>query len=193
MAKKNIEIEIQVQVENIKPLVRFLNTNAKKIIKTRQIDEYFIPKHRNFLAKKPVSEWLRLRNANGNYSINYKNWYHGEDGKSHHRDEYETKIEDIKQLHLIFKSLNIKPIVKVDKTRTSYLYKKYEVSIDRVESLGDFVEIEYKGKSDGKNAKEVADEMGQFLKSFKVGKIYRNYVGYPFQLLFPKGFKLEEI
>ena len=46
---KNIEIEIQVQVENIKPLVKFLNTSAKKILKARQIDEYFVPKHRNFL------------------------------------------------------------------------------------------------------------------------------------------------
>lgn len=190
---ENIEIEIQVQVENIKPLVKFLNTSAKKILKTRQIDEYFVPKHRNFLAKKPVSEWLRLRTANGSYFLNYKNWYYGKDGKSHHCDEYETKIEDINQLKLILESLDFHPIVKVDKTRTSYLYKNYEISVDRVKGLGDFVEIEYKGKSSGKNAKAITGKMEEFLKSFKLGTIYRNYVGYPFQLLFPKKTKLEEL
>ncbi len=190
---KNIEIEIQVQVEDISPLVKFLNSNAKKKLANRQIDEYFVPKHRNFLAKKPIAEWLRLRNSNGDYSINYKNWHYRKDGKSDHCDEYETKLEDIEQIELILKSLDFRPIVTVDKIRASYLYKKYEISIDCVKGLGDYVEIEYKGKSGGKNAKEIADEMGQFLKKCKVGKIYKNYVGYPFQILFPEKIKTVEI
>lgn len=190
---KNIEIEIQVQIENIKPLIKFLDTHAKKESKTRQIDEYFTPQHRNFVVKKPVSEWLRLRNDDNHYSITYKYWHHDKDGKSHHCDEYETKIEDIKQLELIFKVLDIKPLVKVDKIRTSYLFKDYEISIDHVADLGNFVEIEYKGKSDGTNAKVITDKMGQFLKNLKLGKIYKNNVGYAHQLLFHEDLKVEEI
>ena len=89
--------------------------------------------------------------------------------------------------------MDFRPIVKVDKTRSSYLYKNYEISVDYVKDLGDFVEIEYKGKSSDKNAKAITEKMEEFLKSFKLGTIYRNYVGYPFQLLFSKKFKLEKL
>ena len=191
---KNIEIEIQVQVENAKPFISFLKKSAKEVFSARQIDEYFIPKHRDFLASKPVSEWLRLRCMDNSYSINYKYWHYDKNGKSsNYCDEYETKVESIDSLKMILQSLDFKPIVKVDKKRTSYLFENYEISIDSVAELGDFIEIEYKGKSGGDKAKEITDEMIQFLKSFNVGKIYKNYVGYPFQLLYPEDFKLEEL
>lgn len=186
------EIEIQVQVEKIQPLLKFLAKNGKQVLKARQIDEYFIPKHRNFLKRKPIVEWLRLRDANAQYFINYKYWHVGRDRKSHHAEEYETKIENLEQMKSIFKILNIKPIVIVDKSRTSYLYKNYEISIDHVKGLGDFIELEYKGRT-SRPPREITAEMGHFLKNLGVGKIYKNYVGYPFQLLFPKGFKLEEL
>lgn len=190
---KSIEIEIQVQVEKIKPLENFLKKNAKFEGEYHQIDEYFTPAHRNFIAKKPTDEWLRLRNANGKFSINYKNWHHDKDGKSHHCDEHETEVVDINKMRYIFESIDIKPIVVVDKIRKIYRYKKYEIALDEVKKLGDFVEIEYKGKATKKDASKIAQEMGDFLKSLKLGKIARNYNGYPFIMLFPKEVKYEKI
>lgn len=188
---KNVEIEIQVQVENSKPLRAFLETKAEATGASRQIDQYFTPVHRNFIAVKPVAEWLRVRDAEGRYSLNYKNWHYTENGKSTHCDEYETKVENLEQLQLILKALNLKPLVTVDKQRATYRYKEYEIALDHVEGLGDFVEVEYKG-TNNENPTEITDQMVTFLKDLGVGKMYRNYVGYPFQLLFPDNVRLEE-
>ncbi|KPJ71282.1 hypothetical protein AMJ50_02640 [Parcubacteria bacterium DG_74_3] len=188
----DIEIEIQVNIENSKPLTEFLEKNAIFKSEKHQIDEYFSPAHRNFIGVRPVKEWLRLRDSGGKYSINYKNWYFDKEGKSHHCDEYETKIEDITQLGKILKVLNFKPMVKVNKLRKIWTYKDYELSIDSVKGLGDFVEIEYIGKDKKLDPKKVTEEMVNFLKSVGCGLIKRNYVGYPFQLLFPKEVKYEE-
>lgn len=111
---KDIEIEIQVSVERIRPLLIFLKKNADFKYKDHQIDEYFSPFHRNFIGKRPVKEWLRLRDSSGKYSINYKNWHFDKYGKSYYCDEYETKIEDLVKHKKILRVLDFKSIVKVD-------------------------------------------------------------------------------
>lgn len=190
---KNIEIEIQVKLQRTKPLIDFLESNAKIVGIHRQNDEYFTPKHRNFLAKKQVNEWLRLRNSNGKHSINYKNWYYAADGRSHHCDEFETLVDDIEIMQKILSSLDFKKICEVNKVRMIYLYKDYEIAIDKVKNLGNFVEIEYKGNSK-KDPAEIAQKMVKFLKSLKIGKIHRNYVGYAYMAAFPNNeIKWEEL
>ena len=188
----DIEIEIQVSIENSKPLIEFLEKNADFKKESHQIDEYFSPIHRNFIEVRPVKEWLRLRDSDGKYSINYKNWYFDNEGKSHHCDEYETKIGDLAQLRKILYVLDFKSIVKVDKLRKTWIYKDYEIDVDSVKGLGDFVEVEYIGKEEKVDPKKITEEMVNFLKSVGCGQIKRNYVGYPFQLLFPKEVKYEE-
>ena len=88
--------------------------------------------------------------------------------------------------------LNFKSLVKVDKIRKIWEYQDYEVAVDSVKNLGDFVEIEYIGKDRNVDPKKVTEEMINFLKSVGCKKIKRNYVGYPFQLLFPEEVKFEE-
>ena len=188
----DVEIEIQVSIENNKPLINFLEKNADFKKESHQIDEYFSPTHRNFVEARPLKEWLRLRDSGGKYSINYKNWHYDKDGKGHHCDEYEAKIEDLNQLKKILDVLNFKPLVKVDKIRKTWVYKDYEIAVDSVKGLGDFVEIEYIGREEKVNPKKITEEMINFLKSIGCGQIKRNYVGYPFQLLFPEEVKYEE-
>lgn len=192
MANNNIEIEIQVNVENIKPLISFLRKNAKFQSESHQTDEYFSPHHRNFLNVRPVNEWFRTRDNNGIFSLTYKNWYYDKNGKSESFcDEFETKIDDLESFRKILIALNFKFITKVDKTRKIWIYKDYEIAIDSVVNLGDFVEIEYVGKNKNVNPKAVTAEMISFFKKIRCGKITRNYVGYPFLLLFPKEAKFE--
>lgn len=105
MANKDIEIEIQVNVEHSKPLIEFLEKNGNFQSEKRQIDEYFSPAHRDFLSVRPVAEWLRLRDDEGKYSLNYKNWHFDKNGKSHYCDEFETKLENIEPAKKIFRPL----------------------------------------------------------------------------------------
>ncbi len=189
--KKSIEIEIQVQIENSKGLAAFLKEKASFVGESHQIDSYYSPAHRDFTSVRPIKEWLRLRNSSGKYSINYKNWHFDKKGHSHYCDEYETPIQSLEQLENIFTALNMKPIVVVDKMRKIWNFKDYEIALDTIKGLGDFVEVEYKGKNN-QNPKKITDEMINFLKKFNVGEISRNYVGYPFQLLFPDEVKYEK-
>ena len=191
MAHNNIEIEIQVNVENLKPLIRFLKSNAVFQAEKHQVDEYFSPIHKDFLSVRPVSEWLRLRSASGLFSINYKNWHHEKDNKSYYCDEFETKIENTEVTKRILLALNFKSIVTVDKLRKIYTYKNYEVAIDSVKGLGDFVEVEYIGKNTKTDPKKITSGMIDFLKKTGCGKIKINYGGYPYLLLFPKEVKYE--
>ncbi len=190
---ENVEIEIQVKIENSQPLLALLEKNADFNGEKQQKDEYFSPANRSFIEVRPIKEWLRLRNSGGKFSLNYKNWHYDEDGKSNYCDEYETEIGDLVQLKKILGTLNFKPLVQVDKLRRIWTYKDYEIAVDSVKGLGDFVEIEYIGKDKEIEPKKVTEEMVEFLKKAGCGKIKRNYVGYPFQLLFPEEVKFEEM
>ncbi|MDD5146283.1 MAG: class IV adenylate cyclase [Candidatus Pacebacteria bacterium] len=191
MALNDIEIEIQVSMSDTKPLVEFLEKSGESRGEKHQIDEYFTPAHRDFLAVRPAAEWLRLRDTDGRYSFNYKNWYFDGSGRSHHCDEYETKIEDLKSARKILMALNLKSLVVVDKIRKIWTYQDYEVALDRVKGAGDFVEIEYIGQDEFVDPAKVSEEMINFLKDFNCGPIKRHYGGYPFLLMFPNEVKWE--
>ena len=191
MANNHIEIEIKVNLENVKPLLDFLKSKAIFQSEKRQIDEYFSPSHDDFLAVRPVAKWLRLRNTEDKNSLNYKYWYYDAEGKSNHCDEFETKIDDIEPAKKMLAALNFKTIVMVDKLRKTWTYQDYEIAIDKVENLGDFVEIEYIGQDDHADPQKITEEMIVFLKNLNCGKITRNYVGYPFLLLFPNEVKFD--
>ncbi len=191
MATNNIEIEIQVTVEDTKDLLSFLESQGTFQWEKQQIDEYFSPTSNNFLDVRPVKEWLRLRNAGGTCSVNYKNWHYDENGKSNHCDEYETKVENSDQMKHILTALGYTSIAIVDKIRKTWLYNDYEIALDSVKNLGEFVEIEYVGKDTEVDPKKIADEMVEFLKEHNCGKIEKNYVGYPFLILFPEEGKYE--
>lgn len=176
-----MEIEIKVKVDNIKPLLTFLEEKGEFKYTHNQIDEYYIPAHRNFLDVNPIEEWLRLRHSNGKFFITYKKHYYEEDGKSNYADEFETKIDDLHQMKNIFKVLNFKYLITVDKNRSVWNYGDYEISVDKVKDLGEFIEIEYKGKDI--NPKEITDQMMQFLINLECGSLERDYKGYPYLLL----------
>ncbi len=189
---EDIEIEIKVTVEHIEPLHQFLKKNATFEYKTVQVDEYFTPAHRNFLKGNPMREWLRLRKADGKSSINYKYYHYDDKGMSTYCDEYETEVKDIKAMEKIFKALNVEPQVIVHKERNVWKYKDFEIALDTVKTLGEFIEIEYKGKT-MKDPLEVRKEMVKFLKDISVGRIMADEVGYPSILLFPKDRKQIEM
>ena len=182
MSKK--EIEIQVQVENSQPLLEFLKEQAVFKYEQRQVDEYFSPKDNDYLKKRPVREWLRLRSEGKVNSINHKYWQDSDDGKTHYCDEHEVQVDDSQSMKKILLALDFRSIVTVDKLRKVWHFKDYEISLDGVKGLGDFIEIEYIGQDETVDPKKVTEGMVDFIKDKKCGEIKRNYRGYPFMLLF---------
>ena len=187
------EIEIQVRIENVEKLLCFLEHHASNKMQRCEIDQYYTPAHKDFTKQRPVTEWLRLRNADNAFFMNYKKIYYDNNGHSHFRDEFETKISDLDAAKKIVEALGFRPLVKVDKLRKIYNYNDYEIAIDSVKGLGEFVEIEYKGNETPQSeAENITAGMIQFLQEIGCGKIKRNYLGYPFQLLFPAEVTIED-
>ncbi len=176
-----MEIEIKVKVENIVPLINFLKANAKRLFSKRQIDEYYTPAHRDFLKAEPIEEWLRLRDSDGAYSINYKKWHYEGKTTSNYCDEYETPVTDIEALRKILIALDFKALITVDKQRESWQYEDYEISIDSVKDLGQYVEIEYTRESGDPHI--ITTDMFAFLNDLDCGLIERDFKGYPYGLL----------
>lgn len=181
---KDKEIEIQVRIQESENLKSFLEKEADFISENRQEDEYYTPAHRDFIAIKPIEEWLRVRDENGKYSLTYKKWIY-ENGIGIYADEYEVEVSNKETAKKILKSIDAKPLITVLKNRRKYLYKNYEVAFDQVVGLGDFVEIEYKGNKEV-DPKQTTLEMINFLKNLNCGKIEINNGGYPMLLLFPE-------
>lgn len=189
---KDVEIEIQVRISDDTKLRKFLEEKAEFTGESYQKDEYFTPQHRNFIGITPVAEWLRLRESSAG-SVTYKNWHYNSDGKGEYCDEYESDVGNIDQMRKIFAALNIAPVITVEKLRKTWRYDNYEIALDRVTDLGDFVEVEYKARHHQGSPKEILSEMIAFLKKIDCGKIEQNFVGYPFMLLYPNEVKFEEV
>ena len=191
LGMKDVEIEIQVRISKKTNLERFLTKEATFTDKNYQKDEYFTPLHRNFTSVRPVAEWLRLRESDTG-SITYKNWHYDKNGKSEYCDEYESQVQDIDQIRKIFAAIDIKPVITIEKVRKTWMYKEYEIAFDAVTGLGNFVEIEYKGNKKA-DPKTITNGMIELLKRIGCGKVERNFVGYPFMLLYPGEVKFEEV
>jgi len=189
----DVEIEIKVRVQKIGGLVKFLKKSGRFLGQSHQIDDYFTPPHRNFTAADPITEWLRLRDSDGKFSVTYKFWHMDKNAKSTYCDEYQTDIADITKLKKIFQALDFSSLVTVDKIRRTWQYRDYEISLDAVTGLGDYVEIEYRGPKKATAAKAIGAQMIGFLKKHGCGKIERDFAGYPHRLLFPHESRFEEV
>ncbi len=104
-------------------------------------DLYFNHPGRDF---RKTDEALRLRRSNGNTVITYKGSRVGEKVKA--RAEYETLMGDFDLAVKIFESLGFVHGGVVSKNRELYKCRGFTVVLDRVEGLGDFVEIEKIGE-----------------------------------------------
>jgi len=183
---KHIEVELKFPLLNHKELTEKLKSIAKLEKQGDfQKDIYYNPAHRDFLSKKPVSEWLRLRESKKGLSLNYKKWHNEDGSKTVSCDEFETKIDNIEALKKLFGNLNFKELITVDKNRSVWNYKDTEIAIDEVQELGNFIEIEARGNFT--NIEEAKKHLYAILKEIgaKVGE--QDFEGYPYLLLKNKG------
>jgi adenylate cyclase class IV len=58
----NIEVEIKVKIDNFEEIKKKVSKIGKLVKSIKQIDDYYVPYHRDFFAHKPNTiEWLRVR------------------------------------------------------------------------------------------------------------------------------------
>lgn len=148
-----LEIEIKCYCDDDEKVKQKLSDmGARFVEKRRESDLYFNHPSRNF---KETDEALRLRNVNEKCRITYKGPKVSLTTKA--RIEHETEAGDFKTIRSILLSLGFIESGLVEKDRSVFSYNSMEISIDYVDGLGTFVEIEKIGELKDEIEKELFD------------------------------------
>lgn len=129
-----MEVEVKYPLKNPEQVIKKLNELAVlEKNKEYQKDSYF----------KLGSKQLRIRESKSGNFLSYK-----EKIDNISCNSYCTKIRDVKPAIKILENIGFKRNNLVEKTRSTWKYKNFEISIDKVKKLGYFIEIESNKKRD---------------------------------------------
>ena len=155
--KDNIEMEIKIKLtkEEYNNLNKIMESKGKLLLESNQQDIYY---QSNCITNNINNNSLRLRLSGKKKILTYKNY-----NNQIFCEEYEVEVDNSNNLKKIFDFIGLKKITEVKKERKIYFYKdKYEISLDKVDSLGYFIEIEVKG-----TIKNYLDEYDNLLMNSK--------------------------
>lgn len=133
-----IEVEVKAKIDSFEEMEKRLeNLGALKSKKEFQEDIYFASPIVDFAQ---TDEALRIRTTNNNIFITYKGPKLNKDAKT--RKEVEMSIESASKAKDIFEEIGFKEVRTVRKNRQYYTYENFEISLDNVEGLNPYMEIE---------------------------------------------------
>ncbi|WP_407413780.1 class IV adenylate cyclase [Methanobrevibacter sp.] len=153
-----IEVEVKAKIENFDDMKKKLeNLGAIKSKKEFQEDIYFNSPIVDFAN---TDEALRIRTTEENEKTNIFITYKGPkiDSKSKTRKEIEIAIEDSEKCSDIFQNLGFTKVRAVRKNRQYYTYENFEISLDDVEGLEPYMEIEI-ALEDGNDYSEAQEKI----------------------------------
>ena len=137
----NKEVEIKVRVQNLESIKTILQNIGTFVKEVHQKDTYFSPSHRDFFARIPAEEFLRIREEGEKNEIAFHKVI--DEGKdTEHSEEYEVRIDRVDRMRHIFDSLNLFEKFIVEKHREYWECGNFEVVLDDVTKLGSFIEVE---------------------------------------------------
>ena len=137
-----IEVEVKAKINSFKEIEEKLaQIGAVKTIEEFQEDIYFNSPVADF-AK--TDEALRIRTTKQNGKTNIFITYKGPkiDAKSKTRKEIEMGIADSSKCSDIFEAIGFRKVRTVRKNRQYFAYENFEISLDDIEGLDPYMEIE---------------------------------------------------
>lgn len=145
--KQEVEIlyRINQTFEEAKTLLDTIE--AEKSSSKRTVDEYFYNQATSqFLPNEngELTECLRIRRAGDVAYYTYKKDIFLDDGSWSHSDEYETGVDDADTLRAALLKQQYQPLVTVDCQKDKYVWNDYEITLENVQDLGVFIEIEHR-------------------------------------------------
>lgn len=168
---KRVEIEQKFYCNNHEKLLEIINkNNLKKCSEKYESDEYFTDINSIYIKNRTC---LRIRNVDNKYlELTFK-------GKSKELTNNYAKIENNINLDIfnydsvvgLLYSLGYFSYSVVNKNRTTYTKRvddfEYNVMIDKIENLGDFVEFELLYYKDEKDIDYLQKKLNEFVEKFK--------------------------
>jgi len=173
------EVELKVRADHETVLQRLDELDADRENQIQQEDTYYDAPHRDFAE---TDEALRIRyerdadESEGDARVTYKGPLLEAESKS--REEFETGIEDGDTMNEVLERLGFSPAATVTKERTEFALDGYTITLDRVEGLGEFIEVETETDSaDIETAREGARDVLDRLNLDPDEQIRTSYLG----------------
>jgi adenylate cyclase class 2 len=155
-----LEIECKLRVPALEPVrERLLMAHGTPLGTLQERDAYFNAPHRDFGT---TDEALRIRHLDGRCILTYK----GPKKKDYHfkaREEINVDISTGKEFEELLQRLGFFKVAEVVKTRENYRFRDATVSLDNVEGLGTFVEIEAPNRIDLKDPEKLIEDIAREL------------------------------
>ena len=173
-----VEVKVAADHEPVRSALERLGAEARGTV--RQIDTYYDAPHRNFAA---TDEALRLRREvrpeGGGRStvLTYKGPLVESASKT--REEAETAVDDGEAMATALSGLGFEPAATVAKDRDRFALDGYAVTLDAVDGLGEFVEVETEvdRETEVERAREGATEVLRSLDLDPTDGIRTSYLG----------------
>ena len=154
-----IEVETKLKIDHIEHIedrIKKLKVEYKG--EKTEIDLYFDHSDIQILSGGGA---FRVRDADGKYRLTYKG--PKKDNETTSRPEFEIRIESAMEMIKILDELGFYDIFEVKKLRKTYLLKDLIITLDKVDELGEFIEVEGKASND-EDFKKKKDEIFKLLK-----------------------------
>jgi adenylate cyclase class 2 len=138
-----LEIEIKVKVTDLRPIRERLRASGAALLgEGMEYDAYYNSPMRDF---SKTDEALRLRKADDCALLTYKGAKIGS-GSFKAREELNIRVESIETMDALLERIGFKKTAAVQKFRESYRVGRATVTLDQVDGLGTFAEIEAAGE-----------------------------------------------
>jgi adenylate cyclase class 2 len=156
-----LEIELKVRISSLEAVRRELHRlNAQFSGRIHEHDVYYNAPHRDFAV---TDEAIRVRYTNDHAVVTYKGAKIPSSGLKA-REELNTAVESGEIFEQVLDRLGFKKTAEVNKWRENYKLGTIAISLDSVDELGTFAEIEIMTEEDSSIASEriekIAKELG---------------------------------
>ena len=154
-----LEIEIKAFCDNHEEIInKIISLGGNLYAKLHEKDIYFKHPSRDF---RKTDEAFRVRIENERTLLTYKGPRIG--GKTKTRVEHEIEFDDLNSMLDILNSLGFEIAYEIIKNRIIYKIKDIDICIDKVEGIGNFVELEKRGNDREQTERElfgIAENLG---------------------------------
>ena len=133
-----MEVEIKAKVKNFTNIKnKLIKFGAKLERRKKQVDIFYKPKKEVRSTLRPGSYILRTRESGNDKFLTFKAltpikgaW-----------EEYEVRIDNTKEMQKILERLDLVRVFSINKIRISAQLGDFELNLDRVKELGNYIEI----------------------------------------------------
>lgn len=156
-----LEIELKVRVASLDILrQRLISLNAQSCGRLHEHDVYYNAPHRDFGS---TDEAIRVRYTDGHAVVTYKGAKIKTSGLKA-REELNTAVESGQVFEQMLDRLGFTKTAEVNKWRENFRFRNVAISLDSVDELGTFAEIEIMAENDDFDAsaqiEKISKEIG---------------------------------